>query len=94
MDRGAWLARVHGVTKSQTQLKRLSSSSSSSSVFLPRESYGERSLEGYSPWGCKELDMTEVTEHACRLLCGYSEWRFNKSRTLRLKVGTRGQHRY
>ena len=20
---------------------------------------GQRSLEGYSPWGCKELDMTE-----------------------------------
>ena len=24
MDRGAWLATVHGVTKSQTQLKQLS----------------------------------------------------------------------
>ena len=23
------------------------------------ESHGQRSLEGYSPWGCKELDMTE-----------------------------------
>ena len=21
--------------------------------------HGQRSLEGYSPWGCKELDMTE-----------------------------------
>ena len=21
----------------------------------------QRSLEGYSPWGCKELDTTEVT---------------------------------
>ena len=31
-------------------------------VFLPGESCGERSLlEGYSPWGCKESDMTEVT---------------------------------
>ena len=28
-------------------------------VFLPREFHGQRSLEGYSPWGCKELDMTE-----------------------------------
>ena len=27
MDRGAWRAMVHGVTKSQTQLKRLSSGS-------------------------------------------------------------------
>ena len=30
-------------------------------VFLPRESHGQRSLVGYSPWGCKELDMTEHT---------------------------------
>ena len=31
------------------------------SVFLPGESYGQRSLVGYSPWGCKELDMTAAT---------------------------------
>ena len=30
-------------------------------VFLPRESHGQRSLVGYSPWGHKEVDMTEVT---------------------------------
>ena len=29
------------------------------SVFLPGESHGQRSLAGYSPWGCKELDTTE-----------------------------------
>ena len=28
-------------------------------VFLPEESHEQRSLAGYSPWGCKELDMTE-----------------------------------
>ena len=28
-------------------------------VFLPQEFHGQRSLEGYSPWGCKESDMTE-----------------------------------
>ena len=28
-------------------------------VFLPRESHGQRSLAGYSPWGCKKSDMTE-----------------------------------
>ena len=28
-------------------------------VFLPAESHEQRSLEGYSPWGCKELDTTE-----------------------------------
>ena len=28
-------------------------------VFLPREFHGQRSLESYSPWGRKRLDMTE-----------------------------------
>ena len=28
-------------------------------VFLPREFHGQRSLAGYSSWGCKESDMTE-----------------------------------
>ena len=28
-------------------------------VPLLGESHGQRSLVGYSPWGCKELDMTE-----------------------------------
>ena len=28
---------------------------------LPGESLGQRSLEGYSPWGCKESDVTEHT---------------------------------
>jgi len=28
-------------------------------VFSPRESHGQRSLVGYSPWDCKELDTTE-----------------------------------
>ena len=29
-------------------------------VFLPGESHGQRSLVGYSPWGCKKLDTTET----------------------------------
>ena len=28
-------------------------------VFLLGESHGQRSLAGYSPWGCKESDKTE-----------------------------------
>ena len=28
-------------------------------VFLPEEFHGQKSLVGYSPWGHKELDMTE-----------------------------------
>ena len=34
-------------------------------VFLPGESHGQRSLAYDSSQGHKELDMTEVTEHAC-----------------------------
>ena len=31
-------------------------------VFLPGEFHGQRNLADHSPWGCKELDMTEATE--------------------------------
>ena len=34
---------------------------SNTPVFLPRESHGQRSLAGPSPFGCKELDTTEAT---------------------------------
>ena len=34
-------------------------------VFLPRQSHGQRSVEGYSPWGCKESDTTKrLSMHA------------------------------
>ena len=32
-------------------------------VFLSGKSHGQRSLEGYSPWGRKELDRTEHWAH-------------------------------
>ena len=32
-------------------------------VFLPGEFHRQRSLAGYSPWGCKELDTTEWLTH-------------------------------
>ena len=32
---------------------------SSRFVELPGEVHGQRSLAGYSPWGCKESDRTE-----------------------------------
>ena len=35
-------------------------------VFLPVEACGQRSLVGYSPWSCKELDTTVVTVHTRR----------------------------
>ena len=35
-------------------------------VFLPGKFHGQRSLEGYSPWGCKDLNTTEYT-HISRM---------------------------
>ena len=29
-------------------------------IFLPGKSHGQRSLAGYSPWGCKESDTIEL----------------------------------
>ena len=47
-------------------------------VFLPGESHGQRSLEGYSPWGCRESDTTE---------------RLNSSRGDVIKMGREGDIR-
>ena len=33
-------------------------------LFLPGESHVQRRLVGYSLWGRKELDLSEVVEHA------------------------------
>ena len=32
-------------------------------VFLPGKFHGQKSVAGYSPWGCKESDMTEHTHN-------------------------------
>ena len=44
-----------------------------SPVFLPGESHGQRSLADYSPWGRKDSDITEVTQHtqACKTKITY-----------------------
>ena len=64
MDGGAWWAAVHGVAKSWTRLNDFTFMHwrrkwQPTPVFLPGESHGQRSLVGYNPWGCTELDMTE-----------------------------------
>ena len=47
-------------------------------VFLPGESYGQSSLEGYRPWGHTESDMTERAAHTqdiynvCVCVCVYT----------------------
>ena len=44
------------------------------SSILPGKSHRQRSLLGYSPWGCrKELDRTEVTWH--KSIFGCYNWR-------------------
>ena len=48
-----WVGKIHWRRKWQP-----------TPVFLRGESHGQRSLAGYSPWGHKESDMTEVTQHA------------------------------
>ena len=51
----------------QTQVQSLSwenpleEGMAATQVFLPGESHGQRSLEGNSPGGREESDMTEVT---------------------------------
>ena len=42
-------------------------------VFLPGKSHRLMSLVGYHPWGHKESDMTEVTEHTPPELSEYSK---------------------
>ena len=48
-------------------------------IFLPGESHGQRSLEGYRAQGRKELDTTEVTQHA-RTIAGGWEYKESKKR--------------
>jgi len=61
MNREAWRAAVQGVAKSQiwlsdwTELRKWQPTP----VFLPEKFHGLRSLMGYSPWCCKEWDVTE-----------------------------------
>ena len=43
----------------------------SAPVFLPGESQGQRNLAGYSPWVCKESDMTEQLSTYTQCVCVY-----------------------
>ena len=66
MEREAWWATVHGVTKSQTQLSDVTFMHwrrkwQPTPVFLPGESQGQRNLVGCCLWGHTELDTTEAT---------------------------------
>ena len=59
------------------------------SSILAGESQRQRSLMGYSPWGRKESDTTEVTEHAPRPE-RISSLLLNVSGAQKLFLGNRG----
>ena len=66
MDRGAWQATVHGVTKIWTRLR---GQWHPTPVLLPRGSHGWRSLAGCSPWDHEESDTTERLQFHFSLSC-------------------------
>ena len=84
VDRGAWWATVHGVTKSRTRLSDFTFTLyfhhwrrkwQPTPVFLPGESQGRRSLVGYRPCGRKESDTTErLHYHYHYTYCSYCSW--------------------
>ena len=50
-------------------------------LFLPTEFHGQRSLVGYSPWVCKELDMTEqltLVPSRCLIADSLNKWIYEK----------------
>ena len=49
-------------------------------VFLPGKSHGQRSLVGYSPWGCEELNVTKRRNNKGPNL-GYSQKVAGRTRT-------------
>ena len=70
MDRGAWWAAVHGVSKSWTQLNdfpftfhfhALEKEMATHSSVLAWRISGTGGLVGCCLWGCTESDMTEAT---------------------------------
>ena len=42
-------------------------------VFLPGEFHGQKSLAGYSPWGCKELGLTERLTHSLSMFSSVAQ---------------------
>ena len=93
MDREAWRAAVHGVTKSWTQLSDWTDyvpwrrKWQPTPVFFPGESHGQRSLAGYiakSQTRLKRLSMHYVpgtilgSEDTTRKELGRGEWRQTK----------------
>ena len=84
MDGGAWWAAVHGVAEGQTRLSNftftfhfhaLGKEMAPTPVFLPGESQGWRSLVGYYPWGRKESDTEQLSQHLSSFISHASFWK-------------------
>ena len=80
MDREAWRAAIHGVSKSRTQLSNSTIENYCSMimekemakltpVLLPGKLHRQRSLVGCSPWGREESDTTERLHFHFSLSC-------------------------
>ena len=59
MTQGSFIA---GVGWRLIEFRPLEKGMATTPVFLPREFHGQKSLVGHSPWGHKELDMSEMAE--------------------------------
>ena len=64
-----WVKNLPAMQEMQEMWVRYLGGEHPTPVFLPEESHRQRSLAGYSTRGRKELDTTEVTEHALMHKC-------------------------
>ena len=66
-------------------------------VFLPVESHGQRTLEGYSPWGWKELQTIEQLSIHTDWLNSVNQQKINQKERedfigTKLRIITREEH--
>ena len=61
----------------------------STSVFLPGEFHGQRSLAGYSPWSRKESDTTERLTHNTKTM-SFGKGQVEQRKLLRPNPGLLG----
>ena len=79
MDRGAWQATVHEVTKSQTRLSDFTFTHwrrkwQPTPVFLPGESQGWWSLVGCHLWGHTKSDTTKTSQQQQQIGLPLNQW--------------------